>query len=114
MKFRNFCGIRLENFAFKFDLRHFLEASKVLTLPFFAFKKIFGFFERKNCRKQGPTPLFPPRIYTNICKSPPNPKLQIQTQKILDVNTLFLRQRQSGVHSTVTDLARLRGWSTSR
>lgn len=58
MKFQAFYGIRLENFAFKFDLRHFLNAVKVLALPDFASKRIFGFFRTAKTQGAGAYTLF--------------------------------------------------------
>lgn len=58
MRFQTFDGIRLEHFAFKFDLRHFLETRRVKTLSFFPLKTVFHSLKQENRLDQGPYPFF--------------------------------------------------------
>jgi len=60
MGFQTFCGIRLDNFAFKFDLRRFLESFDRNIPPIFALEAGFYFFKTKQRWNQGPIPLFSP------------------------------------------------------
>ena len=68
MEFQTFGGIRLKNFAFKFDLKHFAEIVKAKTLPFFVFppkadqpraeKKYFPVSKITKPTRTGAYPLF--------------------------------------------------------
>ncbi len=58
MRFQTFDAIRLENFAFKFDLNDFLERVEAMTLPLFAFKRFFSFSKQKNAGSRPLTPFF--------------------------------------------------------
>ena len=80
MKIQTLGGIRLENFAFKFDLNDFLEVIKVKTL---AKKWFFTFQKNKKRWERGLTPLFFPRIYTKTCKSPKQAKFEAMTGTVL-------------------------------
>ncbi|OGX05545.1 MAG: hypothetical protein A3G87_03140 [Omnitrophica bacterium RIFCSPLOWO2_12_FULL_50_11] len=61
-----FWRIRVENFAFKFNLRHFLEARKVKTLSFFPLRTVFQFFETRKSAGSGTYPLFLRLEFTQI------------------------------------------------
>ena len=67
MKFQTFRGIRLKNFAFKFDLRHFFESAKAKTLPLFSFKRLFRFFKTPKTPEAGAySPFFSSNLHKNL------------------------------------------------
>ena len=66
MEFQTFGGIRLENFAFKFDLNDFFEAVKVKTFAFLASKKYSQLFKTKMLEAGAYSPFFSSNLHENL------------------------------------------------